>query len=343
MFGGCFVTLLLSFSICQLYKWRYKNLGDLTHILQWPEYKKANPGFAFDYQLINVGEFNDVGETEPNPYFYQNLAEAEYVVAVYMYMRLLGYPAEKISILTTYNGQKHLLRDVINARCGENPLIGRPHKVTTVDKYQGQQNDYILVSLVRTKAVGHLRDVRRLVVALSRARLGLYIFGRVNIFRNCYELQKAFNILLSRPTELKLVPSEVFGTCEREVGDVVAEEQCETMESMTHAADFVYKYYMKKVEELKMKMEAMQDLYAKKPGAEGEEEEEGSANEGEEEDDKSEGEDNGEGVLMDADGTVFKVMEKKATAPQKEKKSEEDDKTPKKFVATPIVNEVEDE
>ena len=91
------------------------------------------------------------------------MAEAEYVVAVYMYMRLLGYPAEKISILTTYNGQKSLIRDVVNARCLNNPMFGSPAKIDTVDKYQGQQNDYILLSLVRTKAVGHLRDVRRLV------------------------------------------------------------------------------------------------------------------------------------------------------------------------------------
>ena len=34
---------------------------------------------------------------------------------------------------------------------------------------RGQQNDFILLSLVRTKAVGHIRDVRRLVVAVSRS------------------------------------------------------------------------------------------------------------------------------------------------------------------------------
>ena len=45
---------------------------------------------------------------------------------------------------------------------------------------------------MRTRAVGHLRDVRRLVVAMSRARLGLYIFARVDLFRNCYELSPAF-------------------------------------------------------------------------------------------------------------------------------------------------------
>lgn len=60
---------------------------------------------------------------------FQNLAEAEYCVSVYMYMRLIGYPANKITILSTYNGQKHLIREIINMRCGSNPLIGWPHKV----------------------------------------------------------------------------------------------------------------------------------------------------------------------------------------------------------------------
>ena len=64
--------------------------------------------------------------------------------------------------------------------------------MATVDKYQGQQNQYVLLSLVRTRAVGHLRDVRRLVVAMSRARLGLYVFGRASLFASCYELQPTF-------------------------------------------------------------------------------------------------------------------------------------------------------
>ena len=66
-------------------------------------------------------------------------------------------------------------------------------QVTTVDRYQGQQNDYIILSLVRTKTVGHLRDVRRLVVAMSRARLGLYVLARVALFQNCFELSPAFS------------------------------------------------------------------------------------------------------------------------------------------------------
>lgn len=79
-----------------------------------------------------------------------------------------------------------------------------------MDKYQGQQNDYILLSLVRTRAVGHIRDVRRLVVAMSRARLGLYIFGRAELFANCYELRPTMKQLLARPQSLHLHPSEAL-------------------------------------------------------------------------------------------------------------------------------------
>jgi intron-binding protein aquarius len=82
--------------------------------------------------------------------------------------------------------------------------------VITVDKYQGQQNDYILLSLVRTKAVGYLRDERRLVVAMSHARLGLYTFARVSLFKNCFELTAAFSQLMARPLKLHFVPQEAY-------------------------------------------------------------------------------------------------------------------------------------
>ncbi|ESO09157.1 hypothetical protein HELRODRAFT_110053 [Helobdella robusta] len=235
-------------SICNLFNWRYKNLGNLPHILMRPEYKQANPGFFFDFQLIDVQDFNGVGESEPNPYFYQNLAEAEYVVALYTYMRLIGYPADQITILTTYNGQKHLIRDVIQRRCANNKLLGRPLKVTTVDRYQGQQNDYILLSLVRTKNVGHLRDVRRLVVAMSRARLGLYIFGRVSLFQNCFELTPTFSQLMKRPMKLWLAPFERFAT--HRLNEVPPPGTPLVMENMPHMTQYVFDFYKEHVQQL---------------------------------------------------------------------------------------------
>jgi len=65
-----------------------------------------------------------------------------------------------------------------------------------------------------------LRDVRRLVVAMSRARLGLYIFGRRSLFEQCYELTPTFSQLIKRPTSLELVSNEVFPTT-RQLNDEV--------------------------------------------------------------------------------------------------------------------------
>lgn len=223
-------------SLAALYNWRYRDLGDLPRVATQPAFLAANPGFAFEYQLIDVPDFLGKGEIEPIAHFYQNLGEAEYLVSVYQYMRLLGYPASSISILTTYNGQRALLQDVVERRCASHPLFGRPRTVSTVDKYQGQQNDYVLLSLVRTRHFGHLRDVRRLVVAMSRARLGLYVFARGGLFANCFELQPTFRQLLGRPTQLALVAGEQYGGTARSVenapGDALLVQGVEHMASI---------------------------------------------------------------------------------------------------------------
>jgi len=144
------------------------------------------------------------------------MGEAEYAVALFQFMFLIGYNPSRISILTTYNGQKGLLNDIVSQRCGLNTPFGgiKPGAISTVDQYQGQQNDYIILSLVRTKNVGHIRDVRRLVVALSRARLGLYVFCRENLFRSCLELQRTIDQFFenNKRSKLELVIGETFPT-----------------------------------------------------------------------------------------------------------------------------------
>ncbi|PIO70648.1 hypothetical protein TELCIR_07489 [Teladorsagia circumcincta] len=202
----------------------------------------ANAGFAFNYQLIDVPDFNGQGESQPSPYYYQNLGEAEYAVALFTYMRIIGYPADKISIITTYNGQ-----------------------VSTVDKYQGQQNDYIILSLVRTNNIGHIRDVRRLVVALSRARLGFYVLCRANLFRNCFELTPAFNIvraalqLCQRPPRLLIIPSEPYPT-QRKSGEQSSGEVI-TIENTVHMSTFVHDFYVSNMESMRVNYEKAMEEY----------------------------------------------------------------------------------
>ena len=128
-------------SIAELYKWRYPSLSNLPSVVSRPEFQIANSGFKHEYQFIDVQDYKGKGEDQPTPHWMINLGEAEYAVSLFQYMRLLGYPASKISILTTYAGQKALINDVLGARCKNNTLFGRPRIVATVDKYQGEQND----------------------------------------------------------------------------------------------------------------------------------------------------------------------------------------------------------
>ncbi|OBT64896.1 hypothetical protein VE03_06453 [Pseudogymnoascus sp. 23342-1-I1] len=240
-------------SIAELYQWRYPHLGNLPLVETGPEFQKSNAGFRYDYQFIDVPDYKGNGESEPTPHFIQNLGEAEYAVAIFQYMRLLGYPASKISILTTYAGQRALIRDVLTHRCAKNPIFGLPKIVTTVDKYQGEQNDHVILSLTRTSRVGYLRDVRRLTVALSRARLGLYILGRREVFESCFELQQAFEILFRRPDKLMLVTGELWPS-QRTIADEADDVEVPgvtPMEGVEHLGQYVFEMTNAKVQQLR--------------------------------------------------------------------------------------------
>ncbi|KAF3938345.1 hypothetical protein ABW19_dt0200195 [Dactylella cylindrospora] len=234
-------------SIASLYNWRYLGLGNLDYLHQQDEFLRANAGLRHEFQFINVEDFKGHGEQEPSPHFIQNLGEAEYAVALFQYMRLLGYPAQKISILSSYSGQRALIRDILDRRCAKNPFFGSPAHVTTIDKFQGEQNDYIILSLVRTNRVGYLRDIRRLTVALSRARLGLYIFGRLKTFETCYELKEAFSRLLEKPTKLELTTGEMWPTDRL----VASSANVTVMDGLEHLGQYVYEMTQAKVKSLK--------------------------------------------------------------------------------------------
>ena len=233
--------------IARLYSWRYNSipideynnnanqspsqnesigLKNLESLSTRPAFQRANPGFKFTHQFVNVLDYQGRGESSPTKFYYQNLGEAEYVVATFQYMTLIGYDPSKISILAAYQGQKALINDILRQRCGANTQFAGvwPKAVSTIDQYQGQQNDYVLLSLVRTKSIGFLRDVRRFVVAVSRARLGLYVFGRASLFEKVHELRPIMNVFeennKSNPFDLELVVGEHFDTCVRTVNGI---------------------------------------------------------------------------------------------------------------------------
>ncbi len=84
-----------------------------------------------------------------------------------------------VGIISPYRAQVQYLRRLIKKRAFFKPyrhLIS----VNTVDGFQGQERDVILISLVRandTGQIGFLRDLRRMNVAITRARMKLFILG----------------------------------------------------------------------------------------------------------------------------------------------------------------------
>ena len=225
-------------SLASLFSWNYRNLTNLPCV---ERNMQANPCLRYEYQCIHCnGE-----EKEIQPHVYQNEVEANYIVAFYQYLRLCGYSSQQIAIITSYNGQRELIAKQMRESCKNNPVFGMPSKIATIDKYQGQQNDIILVSLVRTQSVGYMRDIRRMVVTVSRARLGLYMFCNTTLFSKCFELKPIFDQMLRRPCSLQLVESECI-PCNRQVSDEVTGFE---VTDEKHMMQIVYYYY-----EMKRKM-----------------------------------------------------------------------------------------
>ena len=101
--------------------------------------------------------------------------------------------------------------------------------------------------MTRTRSPGYLRDIRRLTVALSRARLGLYILGRRSIFESSAELIQAFQLPLERPEKLILTTGETFPS-KRLLTD---EAEGTAMEGVEHLGQYVFEMTQAKVEMLK--------------------------------------------------------------------------------------------
>ena len=86
-----------------------------------------------------------------------------------------------VGIISPYRAQVQYLRSLIKKR-----EFFKPYRslvsVNTVDGFQGQERDVILISLVRSNEegqIGFLRDLRRMNVAITRARMKLIILGNV--------------------------------------------------------------------------------------------------------------------------------------------------------------------
>ena len=114
-----------------------------------------------------------------------NKAEAELVLSTLNnYINKIGqerFLAERldVGIISPYKVQTQYLRQQIRKRAEFRPFR-QVISVNTVDGFQGQERDIIMISLVRSNdngQIGFLSDLRRMNVAMTRARMKLIIFG----------------------------------------------------------------------------------------------------------------------------------------------------------------------
>lgn len=86
-----------------------------------------------------------------------------------------------VGVISPYRAQVQYLRSLIKATPELKPFR-RAITVNTVDGFQGQERDIVLISLVRSNAagdIGFLKDLRRMNVAITRARMKVIILGDV--------------------------------------------------------------------------------------------------------------------------------------------------------------------
>ena len=160
---------------------RFRGILDLDTPMEWidtSEYSE-NSENSDDSELSFKEEF--VGES------YGRINKAEGLLTLHVlqsYFERIGKQRlldERIDVglISPYRAQVQYLRRLLMKREYFKPFR-RQISVNTVDGFQGQERDVIVISLVRSNdegQIGFLRDLRRMNVAITRARMKVIILG----------------------------------------------------------------------------------------------------------------------------------------------------------------------
>lgn len=146
---------------------------------RWHSEDSLFPPYAF-YHLIGARE------ERGSHHSFINRGEAGLAVAIYSRL-VKTYPeidfAYRIGIITAYSGQVGEIRRQFRRAFA--PEVVATLDINTVDGFQGQEKDIIILSCVRGDSdsdrqgsgIGFLKDTRRMNVALTRAKSSLFIIG----------------------------------------------------------------------------------------------------------------------------------------------------------------------
>ena len=142
-----------------------------------------------------------------------NEHEATYLVALCNYLVLQGYAQSQITILTPYTGQVFLIRRLLR----QSQTL-KDVRLCPVDNYQGEENDIVLLSVVRScgsgelkPSIGFVKDENRICVALSRAKMGLFVVGN---FRHLSRNSELWSKIVQKAKELGVTGDSLRLTCQ---------------------------------------------------------------------------------------------------------------------------------
>mmetsp|Transcript_122692 Transcript_122692/g.308566 ORF Transcript_122692/g.308566 Transcript_122692/m.308566 type:complete len:1646 (-) Transcript_122692:74-5011(-) len=176
--GADHVTLLqqrrMHPKISRLIRPYYPELRDHSSTSNYPEIMGVD---ARTFFLRHNSFEDDEGESHSK----SNTFEANFISALCSHLVVSGYEESQITVLSPYLGQVRTLK----AKMRRDPSIMNV-LVTAVDNYQGEENDIIVISLVRSnrnRSMGFLAVENRINVALTRARHGMFIVGNADMLR----------------------------------------------------------------------------------------------------------------------------------------------------------------
>ncbi len=130
--------------------------------------------------LVDTSGEPERGETALSPGFV-NRYEARLVADIVARLPAQYQSGEGLGVIAPYNAQVTAIRQAVADAlrlAARDPWLA--DNIATVDSFQGQERDVVVVSLTRSNdvgAVGFLSDLKRLNVTLSRARAQLIVIG----------------------------------------------------------------------------------------------------------------------------------------------------------------------
>ncbi|KAF9556582.1 hypothetical protein EC968_008163 [Mortierella alpina] len=176
----------------------YRHLRDHESVQQYDDVR----GMVDNLWFLTHDEPDRVGQNNSHV----NEHEVGIAVKLTIYLLQQGYDPSDITVLAMYAGQRNMILERLH-RC-QVPDADKV-RVSTVDGFQGEENEIIILSLVRSNSnnsIGFLKTSNRVCVGLSRAKKGMYILGNAKLLMEQSKLWQSIisSMMQGGPSNFKI-------------------------------------------------------------------------------------------------------------------------------------------